>query len=930
VILLDPVWLFLLVPLLAAWRLWGQPTYLLRGLRLLMIVLLVLALAGAAVRLPGRVGTLVVVADRSLSMPPGSEVTQKGAIDLVREGMSAADRLGVVAFGRTAAVEHAPLPKGTFPGFTHEVGPDASNLADALDRALEIIPHGAPGRILLLSDGRWTGRAPATAAARAAARGVAIDYRLLDRPVAGDLAIARIDAPASTAAGESFLITAWVQAPTAQTASYELKRGLIVLAAGQRPFTAGLNRLTFRDHAAEAGSQPYSLTVSGTDNDPVPENNRARFLVGVQGPRPLLHVTTAADSGLARLLRAGGLNIEAKAPGACEWSLEALSRYAAVVLENVPAETIGGSGMETLAAWVRETGAGLLMTGGKNAYGPGGYYQSPLEPVLPVSMELRNEHRKLALAMVVALDRSGSMAVPVGGGRTKMDLANLGTVQVLDLLGPMDELGVLAVDTVPHVIAPLAHVTDKASIRRDILRIESMGGGIYVYEALAAAAKMLTKAKAGTRHIILFADAADAEEPGNYKELVEKCVKAGMTISVIGLGKPTDSDGPLLKDIAARGKGRVFFTDKPEELPRLFAQDTFVVARNTFLEDPTPVQATAGLAALTGRDFTMSQPLGGYNLCYLRPEATLGAWTLDEYKAPVVAAWQAGSGRVLCYTGEADGRFAGAMARWAQVGDYFTSLARWVAGPQGGLKDGMLLTQEVARGVHRVTLHLDPERTGDPFTGLPKVSLLRSLPGGSPEAEKTTLQWTGPDTLTLELPLRGPETALATVEVSGQPAQSLPPVCLPYSPEYEPAAGTGLAALEHLARATAGQERVELAGLWRDLPPLVRTVALAPWLALAAAILLLTEVLERRTGWLARLGGNLRLPLRRLAMTKKSPTRPTAKPRPVLKSALPIPEASPPIARAAPGESPVEEPAKGAGMLDALRQARRKTREETE
>src|SRR5262249_45825599 len=161
--------------------------------------------------------------------------------------------------------------------------------------------------------------------------------------------------------------------------------------------------------------------------------------------------------------------------------------------------------------------------------------------------------------MVVALDRSGSMAVPVGGGRTKMDLANLGTAQVLDLLSPMDELGVLAVDTVPHVIAPLAPVTDKEPIRSKIPRIESMGGGIYVYEALAASAKMLLTAKAGTRHIILFADAADAEEPGNYKDLVDKCVSAGITVSVIGLGKRTDSDGPLLEDIAKRGKGRVFF-----------------------------------------------------------------------------------------------------------------------------------------------------------------------------------------------------------------------------------------------------------------------------------------------------------------------------------------------------------------------------------
>ena len=65
-------------------------------------------------------------------------------------------------------------------------------------------------------------------------------------------------------------------------------------------------------------------------------------------------------------------------------------------------------------------------------------------------MEMRREHRKMSLAIVVALDRSGSMSAPAGGGRIKMDLADLGAVQVLDLLSPMDEIGVFAVDTEPH------------------------------------------------------------------------------------------------------------------------------------------------------------------------------------------------------------------------------------------------------------------------------------------------------------------------------------------------------------------------------------------------------------------------------------------------------------------------------------------------
>ncbi len=935
VVLLHPIWLFLLIPLvLSLWR-WPLPSRLLLGLRGAAVALALLALCGLALRLPSRDGTVVVVADRSLSMPPGSEASQKEAIELIQGAMGRDDRLAVVAFGQSAQVERAP-DVGTFPGFAHEVGGDGSNLAEALQTALSLVPPDAPGKVFVLSDGRWTGSDPAGVVARAAARGVAIDYRSLQRSAANDLAIARIDAPPVVAPGEAFLVTAWVQSPVAQSVSLKLRRGDQVLSSGEQQLTSGLNRLTFRDRATEGGTHSYTLEVRASGDDPVPENNRARVLVGVHGPRPILHVHTAkGSSGLAKLLRAGKLNIREASPQACDWSLEELSKYSCVLLENVPADKIAGAGMETLATWVRDTGAGLMMTGGQRSYGPGGYYKSPLEPIMPVSMELRNEHRKLSVAIVVALDRSGSMAIPVGGGRCKMDLANRGAVEVLDLLGPMDEFGCIAIDSAPHVIAPLASVKDKDPVRNDILRIESMGGGIFIFEALKAAAEMVQSARAATKHIILFADANDSEEPGDYKTLVAKCREAGITVSVIGLGTERDQDAELLKDIAKRGDGRIFFSDKPEELPRLFAQDTFVVARNTFLDEPVRVKATAALEALTGRGFDIDRPIGGYNLCYLRPTATLGVVTEDEYKAPVVAAWQAGTGRVLCYTGEADGKYAGSLTGWPDVGHYFTSLARWAAGQSGNLPKNMLLTQEVRNGVGLVQLHLDPERKGEAFTALPRLTVLTARPGEVPQSKKTNLRWAGPDTLAAEVPLSGSETALATVEVPGADPVALPPVCLPYSPEFQPPeAGRGLSALERMARATGGKERVDLPGIWKELPRRPRLVPVAPWLLAVAVVLLLLEVLERRTSLLSRQG----YLVWEKAATAVARARPRRQPRSVAprSSVVPPPAAPAPAAAEvppaeeppapAPAPAPAAERRQEDGMVEALRKARQRTR----
>ena len=849
-ILSQPVWLALLIPLGMLWAFWPMPTRLLRMLRAVTLGALVFAMAQPAIKLPDRAGTVVVVADRSDSMPAGASAQEKEAVDLIQRGMGARDQLAVISFGQQTVVERPPQ-RGEFPGFTAQVGADASNFADALDSALALIPPDAPGRILIVSDGKWTGRDPLAAAARAAGRGIAMDHRLLARPGVNDLAIQSFNTPETVLPGQAYIMTAWVQSPVEQTIEYQLMRGTTVIAAGKKEVPGGRSRLLFRDRATLPGTSQYELTLKSAAADPVPENNVARALVGVRGPKPILVLSQSAESGYAQLLRKGRVDLDARTPAETRWTLEDLSRYSAVVLENVMASQIGSAGMETLAAWVETTGSGLMFTGGRKSYGPGGYFGSPLDRILPVSMEMRKEHRKLQLAIVVALDRSGSMSAPAGGGKKKIDLANIGTVQVLDLLGPTDELGVIAVDSSAHTVVDLAAVDSVRGQRSRILGIESMGGGIFIYEALAAASQMVMKAKAETRHIILFADAADSEEPKQYAALLEKTREAGITVSVIGMGTEADVDANLLKDIAARGGGQIYFSNSPEEFPRIFAQDTFTVARSTFVEDSTPVKVTGGFSTLGGQGDWQPPALGGYNLTYLKPDANLALVTTDEYAAPVVAAWQVGSGRALAFTGEADGKYAGDLAKWPSVGDFHATLARWTAGEQPTLPENMLLTQEVRDGACFVQLHLDPERTNEPFATPPRVKVLHGLPGAPPAKLNLPMQWRSADLLEAVVSIRGRETALNTVEIPGLNPVSLPPVCLLYSPEFAPEqAGRGRVTLEKLSATTSGEARVDLPGIWKSLPSKPQFVDLAVWLVIFALLVYLAEIFERRTGWL--------------------------------------------------------------------------------
>ena len=939
----QSIWLLLLIPLAAAWFAWPLPNRGLKFLRAVIFLLVVLAVAQFAVKLPDRAGTVVVVADRSESMPQNSDASEKEIISLLHKSMGPHDQLGVVAFGRDAVVEQSPQ-RAEFGGFTARVGADHSSLNDAVESALALIPPDGGGRILVLSDGKWTGKDPAAAAARAAGHGVAVDYRLLTRPQVSDVAIQSFLTPQSVLPGQAFILSAWVQAPTEQEIQYQLRRGDEIISSGGKQVSAGLTRLMFRDRASKAGVNEYTVTIQGAKDDPVPENNSARALVGVEGSKPVLVVSSAGEnSGLVKLLRGGAVEVAGKTPAQCNWSLESLSQYSSVIIENVPAGQIGMSGMETLASWVEETGSGLALTGGQKSYGPGGYFKSPLERVMPISMEMRREHRKLSVAVVVALDRSGSMSMPAGGGRIKMDLADLGTVQVLDLLSPMDEIGVFAVDTTPHEIVPLDTVEHNLSYRSKILAIGSEGGGIYIYEALVASARMIQSAKAQTKHIVLFADAADSEQSMHYEEIVDKLREADVTVSVIGLGTDHDVDANLLKDIARRGGGECYFSNDPDEIPRIFAQDTFTIARSTFIDQPTPFDITAGYSILGAPPAGTPPQLGGYNLCYIRPQANLVAVTSDEYKAPVVASWNAGNGRVLCYLGEADGKYSGDFAKWNQAGEFYATLARWVAGKHQLLPEEMLLTQEIRDGVCFVQLHLDPERQAEPFSNLPRVRILHGVPGAAPAKATAALQWKNADLLEAAIPVAGRETVLNTVEISGQQPVTLPAACLPYSPEFAPdQPGRGVATLAQIAMTTGGVDRVEIPKIWSELPVKSRYVELAPWLLVLGTILFLLEVLERRTGWVSRSFGRKTAGAKvenesaetLEAMPARTQVMPWLVRKPGRKTTVPLavkPQTAAPVSAAPAEPKPApEKPAGAESAIDVLRQARDRAQRRTD
>ena len=556
---------------------------------------------------------------------------------------------------------------------------------------------------------------------------------------------------------------------------------------------------------------------------------------------------------LVKAIRAAKIEVDVASAKSHPLTQDSLDPYRAVILENVPADDLGRLKMERLAQFVEDLGGGVMLTGGEQSFGNGGYYKSPLEDVLPVSMELRDEHRKLRVAIAVVLDQSGSMSAPVQGGVTKMDLANQGTSEVVRMLSAQDMVSVISVNTRPNIVQELAKVEVPEAITARVSKIASGGGGIFIYEALeAAGAELLGAEDYQTRHIILFSDANDSVEEGDYKTLLEGYAKAGITVSVIGLGKDTDIHAGLLKDIAKRGGGNIMFTDDPQELPRLFTQDTMTIARSSFIKkdesqpDGIPGELLSERARLMGEfDFGPFPRVDGYNLSYLKPEATPAAVSRDEYKAPLAAFWYRGLGRSAALAMEVAGEYTGEFGRWKFYDDFLINHARWLLGGGNAGEVYIDLKRDGQDAV--VTVELDPHRQSGLAKKPPRLFV---VPPGL-EREKTLLpdfQWIGPYTLRARFRMDETGTYRTLVQTEGGRLTRGPAVTLPYSPEYSPRpeSESGRLVLAQVAELSGGQSRTDVLSILADPPRTARMLPLLPYLVIAAIVLLVTEIAGRR------------------------------------------------------------------------------------
>ncbi|MGV3622130.1 MAG: VWA domain-containing protein, partial [Archangium sp.] len=811
-LLLIPLGLFLFFTA----RIPGPPMW----LRVALLTVLTVAIARPEFRVRSAGSDVVVVVDRSRSMPPRAESNAEELVRLLEPQRRPGDRLGVISFGRSPRVDMPLSADGRFPGFTSSIDGEASNLSAALDAAGELIPADRAGRVLVLSDGRATGLDARAAARRLTARGIPVDVRFLGREeVERDVAVTSLAVPPTVAANEPFLVTATLKATSPSKATLTLLRNGKALAKTERELPTGSTVITFRDLIEKPGLGAYELRAVA-DGDGVPENDIGRAVVRVEGPPRVLLITDKPTGTLAKTLAESNLALEVMQPAPL--TMQKLEGVGAVVLEDVEAGRLSENGLHVLAQFVKEAGGGLVMTGGKHSFGEGGYRKSAVEELLPVSLEMREEQRKAAIAMAIIMDCSCSMGVRVPDGRTKMELAAEGVVGALQLLNPRDEASVAMVDTETHEIFPMSPVAGGLPLDK-VARGFSGGGGIFVGVGLREAKKQILASSKETRHVLLFSDAADSEEPDDYLRTIGELTSQNITVSVIGMGTRGDSDAKLLEEIATRGNGRIYFAEDVTSLPRIFSQETIAVARSTFVEESTGTKLGPDLAQL-GKLTTSDVPrIGGYNLTYLKPQASVGFRTEDANEAPVAAFWPRGAGRVAALAAEVDGSFTGPFRNWAGQRALLTQLVRWTMPPLALQLDAVARASLTGNDLH-VTLDFDP--SGPPPAGTPTLVLLSGDARVKPL--ELPMRWEDEDRVGAHFVLPGSGTWHPVVKL-GDRLFRAPPVTLPWAPEFEPApVSEGKSLLSSVAKAGGGVERIAMAGLFKEAVESEAAIPLSP------------------------------------------------------------------------------------------------------
>lgn len=845
-LLLAPLWALALVAprRLSRARFWAS-----LALRSLLLLVLVGSIAGTQIIRRVEHLTTVFVVDSSDSVGPESRASAEQFIRDALATMPEGDQAAIVAFGENALVERAPSPEKGLRRIESVPVVARTNIGEALNLGLALLPADTQKRIVLLSDGGENAGDARLATELAAARGVPVEVVPMKQSSGDDAAqISDLRAPGHVRKGQTVNLEVVVEASRAQPAMLRIRAGGTIVAEQAVQLAAGRQTFRFPLKAEGEGFVRYSAEIDAR-GDGRKQNNEAGALVDVQGePRVLLVEGTPGDAGnLQAALAAARMNPRVVAAQAMPSTLAELGSYDAVVLANVHAGALPARVMQTLPAYVRDLGRGLVMVGGDRTFGVGGYAHTPIEAALPVDMEVKDKERRPDIALMFVIDKSGSMAAchcagpnmgttRLTGGVQKVDIAKDAVIQASALLRQDDTVGVVAFDNAPHWAIQPQKLPTLDQIQEAIAPI-APNGQTNIRGGLLAAKDVLAKVDARVKHVILLTDGWSSG-PDNL-DVAQEMRKAGVTLSTVAAGA---GSAPFLEKLAQAGGGRYYPAVNMEDVPRIFVEETMKAVGSFIVEQPFVPSLTADSPILRG--LTGGWPtLYGYNGTELKPAAREVLRSPEG--DPILAQWQYGLGRAVAWTSDAKGKWGADLVRWDRFGQFSAQLVGWAV----PVREAQQISAEArVDGTQAIVTAKVDDAAGKPRTDATVAGTLIA-PDGTTQA--ITLRQVAPGQYQATLP--SPPTGSYLVQVVARRGgeavgQSTAGLVVPYSPEYRQRSANP-ALLEAIARATGGQVLETPGAVFRhDLRAVQHAREIGLPLLLLAALLLPLDIGVRRLG----------------------------------------------------------------------------------
>src|SRR5437867_1078839 len=805
----------------------------------LVLALLVLAAAGLHMLGPGVMSTPLLVLDLSQSLTPVQRHWMRDTV--VQRLRPAPDTPALIFAGKYRRLpwrEAEPLLAAP----PSELQLDETNLEGALTG---VLGETHTRNIYLLSDGWETSGSATTTDARSVLplsleRGLKL-YPFPPPPAeaAPNVAIQRLGAPQSTAGGETIEVSVALENtnPGPVRGGLTLQQGGKVVWQQGVTLAPGVSLFSHSLSLSDSGLIPLhaTFTPDSPREDTIPQDNQATAWVSVAPMEKVLLLSARAQDNryLEKVLSNRGLGVTAIDLTAKPTTVPSPESFSTVILNNVARDKLPAALISGLDDYVRK-GGGLIMVGGEESLGLGGYKGTPIEKALPVTL-LPPQKEEPHTAMMLVIDKSGSMR-----RENKLLYAVAGARAMARNLKDTDLLGVIGFDQEPFVVVPLEYL---GKIRNDIDdRLDRLkaSGGTFLLPALEEAKRQLERQYATRKHVVILTDGETGGSGSSYLDLITAMHdEEKITISTIAVGE--EPNLRLLSRLAEYGGGAFHHTTDPSTLPDLFLDELEDKGEEkTMVEkELTPIPHRDS-PLLKGLDDRPLPPVKGYVEAEVKEGARLDiGLRADGKRPPLLASWSYGQGKAVAFTSDANGRWSAPWVSWEGFSKFWSQVVRWSL-PEVKPKESHFA---VELGHNETGLLIDLFSYGASEEGRAAAAKISGPAGSSaafPLERLAPGHYQGMYATTKAGDYRV-EVTVPSGEKLGPLGYTLPPLHPREAPQPQP----NLPLLETLAQATGGSVNPDVAALVPPTGP-PEQQPLLPYLIPLAMALYFIELLVRR------------------------------------------------------------------------------------